>query len=63
MEDLTQVEDLLNGYLIWNSAKHGLKLVQEHCFCVVKDGNENLFWEDEWIYRTNPYKTMTDLDP
>ena len=48
-EDLTRVEDLLNGYLIWNSAKQGLKLFQEHCFCVVKDGNENLFWEYDWI--------------
>ena len=39
-EDLTRVEDLPNGSLIWNSAKHGLKLVQEHCFGVVNDGNE-----------------------
>ena len=37
---LIRVEDLLNGSLIWNSAKHGIKLVQEHCFCVVNDGNE-----------------------
>ena len=48
-ENLTRVEDLLNGSLIWNSAKQGIKLVQEHCFCVVKDGNENLFWEDDSI--------------
>ena len=48
-KDLTKVENLLNGSLIWNSAKQGIKLVQEHCFYVVKYGNKNLFWEDERI--------------
>ena len=47
LKDITRVEDLLNGYLIWNSAKQGIKLVQEHCLYVVKDGNKNLFWEDD----------------
>ena len=46
-EYLTRVEDLLNGSLIWNNAKQGIKLVQEHCLYVVKDGNKNLFWEDD----------------
>eukprot|EP00253_Pinus_taeda_P018618 PITA_18618 len=48
IEERIPMSEDSNGSVIWNSAKHHRKLIQQHCFWEIKNGNIAQFWEDSW---------------